>query len=84
MSSKTPYEIRAEILTLAQGIVAERHYVQNDKRQRDWEKECETISFLMHTTNSEIGFPKSPEVTTASVDEVISAAKQLNEFVTNG
>jgi hypothetical protein len=84
MSSKTPYEIRAELLSLAQGIVSEQHHVQNDKTQRDWEKECDVCTFLMSTTNSEVGYPKAPVVTTASVDEVLEAAKKLNEFVTNG
>ena len=82
--SKTPYELRTDLLSMAIGIASEKHYQENQRRTSDWEKECETLNYLMHTENVTANFPKAPVSTSATAEEIIEVANKLNDFVTNG
>lgn len=81
--SKTPFEIRTELLTLATEICNRRSDCIREQIERDWMVEHEIWS--IKASNGDIGtcapYPAIPSVTT---DEVIAEAKKLNEFVSKG
>lgn len=62
-----PFEIRLELLKLAQQIENERVMSERIRLENDW-----------HAAKSESPFPAIP---TVSVEDVIKAAEALNAFV---
>ena len=82
--SKTPYELRTDLLSMAVGIVSEKHYQENQRRTNDWEKECDVLTHLMCADNVTANYPKAPVNSSASAEEIIEMANKLNDFVTNG
>ena len=86
MSSKTPFEIRSDLLNLAQSILFERIMAERQRLENDWNTKREIYFTALHnpdvTTPTEVPeFPVLPIITT---DEVIQEAKKLNDFVSNG
>ena len=84
-SNKTPYELRLEILHLAQHIVEEKaekslaliHAKSDFARCLQDSDESETINNEL-ITNLDVNLPSM------GVDEVLSIARKLNNFVSNG
>ena len=66
-----PFEIRLELLTLAQRIENERLMAERIRLENDWEKA--NVGSL-----TKIPFPFLPAVT---VEDVIKSAETLNAFV---
>lgn len=80
MASKTPFEIRSDLLNLALTICSERTNAERQKLEQDWHSIRE---MCISASGSKIipDYPKIPFVTS---EEVISEAKKLNDFVSNG
>ena len=80
--SKTPYELRYELLMMAQNIITANLMIERIRLENDWNVACEKIS-----TSAAIGkhanFPPFPNVPTIDVNNVIELAKILNNFVSN-
>ena len=86
MSSKTPFEIRSDLLNLAQSILFEQLMAERQRLENDWNTKREIYFTALQnpdmTTLTEVPeFPVLPIITT---DEVIQEAKKLNDFVSNG
>jgi hypothetical protein len=86
MSSKTPFEIRTDLLSQAQSILFERIMAERQRLENDWNTKREVYfttldSPDMMPIDSAPDFPVLPTITT---EEVIDAAKKLNDFVSNG
>lgn len=66
------YEIRLELLKLAQSIESDRVWTERNRLEQDWNavREKGTVS----------PYPRLPEVT---YKDVIRVAKELNDFVSN-
>lgn len=92
--NKTPYEVRLEILHLAQHIVEDKAektmaYLQTQSDiahnfiHRDYEEEAmgEEADALIRSAKANINQMPMP---TMGVDEVLSIATKLNDFVSNG
>ena len=92
--SKTPYEVRLEILHLAQHIVEDKaektmHYLQTQSDiahnflHRDYEEEAtsEEADALVRSAKANINQMPMPQM---GIDEVLNIAKKLNDFVSNG
>lgn len=77
MSNKNPFEIRLEILHLAQSIVENRIWAERNRLENDWNE----IKSRVPNSESHVPFPVMP---TASEEEIIELAKILNDFVSNG
>jgi len=76
--SKTPFEIRLELLTLAKDILSEKTFAERNRLENDWFVKRE----LCVSQNKDAPpFPKSP---TVNEDEITDLAKKLNDFVSNG
>lgn len=76
-NNKTPYELRLEILHLAQSIVEQR--TDNELQIIHLQSDSESYANLTETLGGDLLQFKS-----ASVEEVLSVAKRLNDFVSNG
>lgn len=76
--SKTPYEIRLEVLKMAQDIEL-HHYQSNcDAIMRNWETSVETARVRNETP------PEMPEMPVFPTEQVIvSKAQFLGEFINN-
>jgi hypothetical protein len=86
MSSKTPFEIRTELLSQAQSILFEGIKVERLRLESDWNTKREIYFTALQSPDmmpidSAPDFPDLPTITT---EEVIDAAKKLNDFVSNG
>jgi len=92
--TKTPYEVRLEILHLAQHIVEDKaektmHYLQTQSDiahnflHRDYEEEAtsEEADALVRSAKANINQMPMPQM---GIDEVLNIAKKLNDFVSNG
>lgn len=76
--SKTPYELRYDLLAMAQTIITENLMNERIRLENDWNMECEKLR-KFETPN----YPKFPVVPQIDVDSVIELAKTLNNFVSN-
>jgi hypothetical protein len=83
MASKTPFEIRTDLLSQAQNILTEKRYATYVALENDWNMKRE--EWNIKAANGEFytipPFPILPAVTT---EDIIAEAKKLNEFVSNG
>lgn len=83
MSSKTPYEIRANLLHLAQGICNDKNWASRQALENDWNVKRD--EWQIKAANGEFLTPPSfPQMPTVSTEEVIAEARKLNDFVSNG
>lgn len=83
MASKTPFEIRTDLLSQAQSILTEKRYATFVALENDWNMKREEWS--LKAARGEFDtippFPTLPSVTT---EDIIAEARKLNEFVSNG
>lgn len=76
--SKTPFEIRLDLLAMAQSILSEQNMNERLRLENDWHARCETAR-----SNSD-RVPPFPLVPQYNEDQVIAMAEKLNAFVSNG
>lgn len=76
--SKTPYELRYDLLAMAQAIITENLMNERIRLENDWNMECDKLRRLDNPS-----FPKFPDVPRIDVNQVIDMAKTLNNFVSN-
>lgn len=76
--SKTPYELRFDLLAMAQAIITENLMNERIRLENDWNIECDKLRRLDNPS-----FPKFPDVPRIDVNQVIDMAKTLNNFVSN-
>jgi hypothetical protein len=72
--SKTPYEIRLDLLKLAKESIFEPYFYSRSALENEWTAKRDMSP---HTP-----YPKMPSPPTT--EEIINEAKKLNEFVSNG
>lgn len=80
--SKTPYELRYELLMMAQSIITENLMNERIRLENDWNLEREKASIAL-SQNKDAVLPPFPNVPTIDVSQVIEMAKTLNNFVSN-
>jgi len=76
--SKTPYELRYDLLAMAQAIITENLMNERIRLENDWNMECDKLR-RFETPN----YPKFPDIPRIDVNQVIDMAKTLNLFVSN-
>lgn len=77
--SKTPYELRYELLMMAQSIINSNIMNERLRLENDWHMECDKLR-KFESPN----YPKFPVVPAIDANSVIELAKILNNFVSNG
>jgi len=76
-NSKNPFELRLELLHLAQAILNERLWPERNRLENDWNTRKEREK----SKTFDEPYPVVPAPTT---QEIIDVAKILNDFVSNG
>lgn len=79
--SKTPYELRHELLMLAQSILSEQNMNERIRLENTWNMQCEQIRFNTERNGQHLAFPEFPKVPQYTADQVIDMAEKLNAFV---
>lgn len=83
MKTKTPYELRFELLAMAQSILNENLMSERIRLENDWSLEREKASTMLSNGNLSVKLPPFPVMPKISATEVIELAKKLNEFVSD-
>ena len=76
--SKTPFEIRLEILDMAKGIVMEDYYAKQNWTREKWESESSTAR---DTGSPSPIRPENPQFPTS--EDILKKAKELKAFIDN-
>jgi len=76
--SKTPYEVRLELLKLANEILTQPVYQQRDAMLQEWHASRECYPHETEPRNLQ-PFPRLPDFPTTA--EVVSKAAELRSFV---
>jgi hypothetical protein len=80
--SKTPYEIRFDLLAMAQNIITENLMNERIRLENDWNvKRDLVIEAASRGVAAQV--PPFPEINSIDVNSVIELAKTLNNFVSN-
>ncbi|CAB4170954.1 hypothetical protein UFOVP908_185 [uncultured Caudovirales phage] len=78
MTSKTPFEIRLDLLNLAQSILNDKVWADRNRIERDYD----AIKESCLTKNKQV--PACPQMPSVEEDAIVELAKKLNDFVSNG
>lgn len=81
--SKTPFEIRLDILGMAQSVLTDNIYQERQRIEQDWHVARELAMISAQKGLTETKVPAFPTLPTISEDEIIRLAKKLNDFVSN-
>ena len=76
--SKTPYEIRLELLKMAKDMLNDEYYGKREVISNDWATKVESAKVNGGTIPDHPGFPAIP-----SEHDIIAKAQVLNGFVSN-
>jgi len=77
--AKTPFEIRLDLLQMANGILSDKNWAERNRIENDWNTQRDIAM-----KSEIINIPPAPFVPSVNEDEIITLAKKLNEFVSNG
>jgi hypothetical protein len=80
--TKTPYELRYDLLAMAQNIITENLMNERIRLENDWSLAREKASIAL-SQNKDVDMPPYPDVPNIDVNSVIEMAKTLNNFVSN-
>ena len=80
--NKTPYELRYDLLAMAQNIITENLMNDRIRLENDWGLAREKASIAL-SQNKDVDMPPYPDVPNIDVNSVIEMAKTLNNFVSN-
>lgn len=78
--SKTPYELRYELLAMAQAILTENLMNERIRLENDWNLEREKASIAL-AQNKDVTLPPFPNVPMIDPNKIIELAETLNKFV---
>lgn len=86
MTNKTPFELRFDLLNLAQGILTDKAFAERQRLENDWNVRRELLMAEVHSNGEKLSDYKLepfPEMPSVNPDEIIELAKKLNDFVSN-
>lgn len=77
-------ELNLKLLELAQSILSDRAWVERNRQEQDWMKECERIDKLNHSGMVKFEHPKFPAQPLVTHQDIITVANELGKFVYSG
>ena len=80
--SKTPYELRYDLLAMAQSIITENLINERIRLENDWNT-LRDVAISAAERGAQYSVPQFPEIPKINTDDVIALAKKLNDFVSN-
>lgn len=78
MSNLSPFEIRLELLKMAQAMLSDDYFGKREQISNDWSVKVETAKHAGQVPPDHPGYPPFP-----SEAEIIAKAQVLNGFVSN-
>ena len=78
MSNLTPFEIRLELLKMAQGLLLEEYVSNKERLINEWQVKVESAKLNGQVIPDHPAFPTYPSET-----DIINKAAALNGFVSN-
>jgi hypothetical protein len=81
--SKTPYELRYDLLAMAQAIINENLMNERIRLENDWGLEREKASIRLSNGESNVVMPPFPPIPKIDTKQIIDLASTLNEFVSS-
>lgn len=81
--SKTPFEIRLDLLAMAQSVLTDNIFQERNRLEQDWHAAREIGTIKAQKGDVSTPVPAFPTLPTISEDEIIRLAKKLNDFVSN-
>lgn len=79
--NKSPFEIRLDLLSMAQSILTEQNMNERIRLENVWNMKCEQARATADRTNTTPSFPEFPKIPQYTDAEVIAMAERLNAFV---
>lgn len=85
MTNKTPFELRFDLLSLAQNILTDKMFAERQRLENDWSAKRDLVMIKAHEQNTvgSVVVEPFPEMPSVNPDEILELAKKLNEFVSN-
>lgn len=83
MASKTPFEIRTDLLQQAQTILFEQNMAERLRLENDWNTQRE-VAFALRENGHATTLPEFPKLPVITTEEIIEEARKLNDFVSKG
>lgn len=80
--SKTPYELRYDLLAMAQAIITENLMNERIRLENDWNVKRDLVVEAASRGVASV-VPPFPTIASIDVNDVIEMAKTLNNFVSN-
>ena len=80
--SKTPYELRYDLLAMAQSIITENLMNERIRLENDWNT-LRDVAIAAAERGAQYSVPAFPLIPEINTDDVIALAKKLNDFVSN-
>ena len=77
--SKTPYELRYELLMMAQSILNEQTMNLRIQIENNWNMQCEAARAIAESTHTTPSFPAFPSVPFVTEEDIIKTANKLND-----
>lgn len=78
MTNKTPYEIRLEVLKMAQDIETQHYYANRETLMNNWQVQVETAR------NKDLAPPEMPTMPEFPTEEsIVKKAQFLSEYINN-
>lgn len=74
--SKTPYEIRLDLLNLAQSIQSDNVWAKRQQLENDWNIARENAALASATFTQSF-----PTILSPTAEEIIETARKLNAFI---
>jgi hypothetical protein len=81
--SKTPYELRYDLLAMAQNILTEQNMNLRIQLENDWGLERERASIRLGNGDMNVTMPPFPSIPVITEEQIIAMAEKLNKFVSN-
>lgn len=78
--SKTPYELRYELLAMAQSILSENLMSERIRLENDWNNRCDNLK-RGAPVGAKIDFPPFPQMPAMEISKITEMADTLNKFV---
>lgn len=78
MTNKTPYEIRLEVLKMAQDVEMQHYHANRERIQNNWQVQVDTARVQNETPPECPAFPDFP-----TEQAIVKKAEFLSEYINN-
>ena len=75
------HEINLKLLDLAQSILSEQLWIERNRAEQNWVKECERIYRLNTMGTTQYKHPEFPTTPVVTHHDIIQVANELSKFV---